>query len=429
MVRRLIEIEVSEGFEIPEGFIENAEKMIQYGYEVYRRMGEITESERVSKLQATFKREEERMKYKLEEMQERLRQQEEEMKANRRLTGDEILRYMEEGRRQRDGEVSFLQARLEEQRVQKEGEVSQRLVSLMTEIQAYNTYVGASAAQKGSVGEAYVYNYLSQYFPNYDVVDTSKSGTSMSDMYMESKDGKNRILVEVKNVATLTLVDRSKFEYDIQTCGKSGKINGAILYSLNTANINSRWLNIVYHSGIPTIYISNVRGSPEMIRYGIYVMEELIKRNIMYNESRQMDEEHKDFVMTLDQLFRSAEQEVVSLERDRRLLIGLEDQYKERQRRLMGDMDRMRGMMEKYQMDTLREGGEVKVVEGKEDVQRRIMEVIRGSMSGVVGELKQKTLTDLGIKASEIVKAGGIREIRSLMKVSRRIEVDAVEVE
>ena len=427
MVRRVITLEVSDGFEFPEGFAENAERILEYGCEVYRRMGEVCESEEISRLQEKHKREEERYKMRLEELKEKIRSHEEELKAERRLERDEICRYMEDGRHQRDSEIQYLKDQLEEQRQriqvtsasQQDG-VSQRLTALFTEIQAYNSYVGASTAQKGAVGESFVYNYLCQHFPNYVVTDTSKNASSMSDMYMESTDQKYKILVEVKNVTTLTATDRTKFEYDIETCGKGGKINGAILYSLNPANIHSRWFNLVYHSNIPTLYISNVKASPEMMRYGIFVMEELIKRSGMYNASCQMEEEHNDFVRTMDMLYRSAEEELKSLERDRRILLSLEDQYKERQRRVSAGVDQMRGVMERYGMEVdLRR---VEVVEGKCDLQTRMIARIQEASSGQ--DIKQKTLIDLGFKPVEIVKAGGIREIKSLLKVSKRIEVE-----
>ena len=89
----------------------------------------------------------------------------------------------------------------------------------------------------------------------------------MSDLFMTSNDGKYQILVEVKNVTTLSPTDKSKFINDIEISSKNGKINGAILYSMNNANINSRYFNIAYHFGIPTLYISNVKNNVEMIKY------------------------------------------------------------------------------------------------------------------------------------------------------------------
>ncbi len=403
---------------LPPYFEEHSERILQYGIDVYNNIEKLallqSQKEKIENLEKEYNR-------KIENYELKIKEYEQNIKKEKSLESEQINEFIEKGRAQRESEVSYLKNELKEKDeklrllIEKQNEknieeLNNRVSSILSELQSFNTYVGVSTAQKGSVGEQIVYNYLTQNFSQYNVIDTSKNNASMSDLYMSSNDGKFNILVEVKNVNALSSNDKSKFINDIEISGKNGKINGAILYSMNNANINSRYFNIAYHYGIPTLYISNVKNNVEMIKYGIFVMEELIIRNKFYQENNQNNELNNDFIKMIDSMNKYLGIEVEMLEKDRKMIINLENQYKERFKRSSEQMNVIKNMVEKYNVD-------VALVQEKEQNEDFINNLLQKIIdNGLKENISQSTLTKIGIKSCDILKAGGVKEIKSLLK-------------
>ncbi len=403
---------------LPPNFEEHSERILQYGIDVYNNIEKLvllqSQKEKIENLEKEYNR-------KIENYESKIKEYEQNIKKEKSLESEQISEFIEKGRAQRESEVSYLKNELKEKDeklrllIEKQNEknmeeLNNRVSSILSELQSFNTYVGVSTAQKGSVGEQIVYNYLTQNFSQYNVLDTSKNNASMSDLYMSSNDGKFNILVEVKNVNALSSTDKSKFINDIEISGKNGKINGAILYSMNNANINSRYFNIAYHYGIPTLYISNVKNNVEMIKYGIFVMEELIIRNKFYQENNQNNELNNDFIKMIDSMNKYLGIEVEMLEKDRKMIINLENQYKERFKRSSEQMNVIKNMVEKYNVD-------VALVQEKEQNEDFINNLLQKIIdNGLKENISQSTLTKIGIKSCDILKAGGVKEIKSLLK-------------
>ena len=74
--------------------------------------------------------------------------------------------------------------------------------------------------KKGNIGEEWVMNILKDTFLGYEIVDTSAKGRS-GDMILKSLNDDGDILVEVKNVRTITKSDVEKFYRDINECNTS----------------------------------------------------------------------------------------------------------------------------------------------------------------------------------------------------------------
>ncbi len=403
---------------LPPNFEEHSERILQYGIDVYNNIEKLalfqSQKEKIENLEKEYNR-------KIENYELKIKEYEQNLKKEKSIESEQINGFIEKGRAQRESEVSYLKNELKEKDeklrllIEKQNEKSieelnNRVSSILSELQSFNTYVGVSTAQKGSVGEQIVYNYLTQNFSQYNVLDTSKNNASMSDLYMSSNDGKYNILVEVKNVNALSSNDKSKFINDIEISGKNGKINGAILYSMNNANINSRYFNIAYHFGIPTLYISNVKNNVEMIKYGIFVIEELIMRNKFYHENNENNELNDDFIKMIDSMNKYLGYEVEMLEKDRKMIINLENQYKERFKRSSEQMNVIKNMVEKYNVDV------ALVQEKKEDsdfMNHLLQKIID---NGLKDNISQASLTKIGIKSCDILKAGGVKELKSLLK-------------
>ncbi len=403
---------------LPPYFEEHSERILQYGIDVYNNIEKLallqSQKEKIENLEKEYNR-------KIENYESKIKEYEQNIKKEKSLESEQINEFIEKGRAQRESEVSYLKNELKEKDeklrllIEKQNEknieeLNNRVSSILSELQSFNTYVGVSTAQKGSVGEQIVYNYLTQNFSQYNVIDTSKNNASMSDLYMSSNDGKFNILVEVKNVNALSSNDKSKFINDIEISGKNGKINGAILYSMNNANINSRYFNIAYHYGIPTLYISNVKNNVEIIKYGIFVMEELIIRNKFYQENNENNELNNDFIKMIDSMNKYLGIEVEMLEKDRKMIINLENQYKERFKRSSEQMNVIKNMVEKYNVDV------ALIQEKKEDadfMNNLLQKIID---NGLKDNISQATLTKIGIKSCDILKAGGVKELKSLLK-------------
>lgn len=405
-------------FTLPPNFEEHGERILQYGIDVYNNI------EKLALLQSQkekFESLEKEYNSKIENYESKIKEFETTLKKEKSFETEQINSFIEKGRIQRESEISYLKNELKEkddklrELIQKRNdkdleELNNRVASILGELQSFNTYVGVSTAQKGSVGENIILNYLSQNFSQYNVIDTSKNNASMSDLFMTSYDGKYNILVEVKNVNMLSSTDKSKFINDIEISGKNGKINGAILYSMNNANINSRPFNISYHYGIPTLYISNVKNNMEMIKYGIFVMEELVLRNKFYNENSEKSELNDDFIKMIDSMNKYLGSEVEMLEKDRKMIINLENQYKERFKRSSEQMGHIKNMVEKYNVDISFVQKSVDDADFIDNLLQKIMN------SGLKENISQATLTKIGIKSCDILKAGGVKEIKSLLK-------------
>ena len=422
-----VTIQLTKEISLPADFDEHGEKILEYGIEVYQQIEKLAllkdQSEKIKRIEEEHTKRVRKLEDEYSALQQRI-------KEEKRSENESINEWLEKGRSQRDREIEYLKEEIRNKdeklhilmnskQNQSIEDLNTKVLGLLQEIQSFNSYVGASSAQKGAVGENIVSQYLASHFPNYNVVDTSKNNASMSDLFMSSLDGKYNILVEVKNVNLLSNVDRQKFVYDIEVSSKNGKINGAILYSLHNANINSRCFNIVYHYGIPTLYISNVKNNIEMIQYGIFVLEELIQKSKMLDGG---DEEgNEDLMKMIDMLNKSVNEEFDMLEKDRKQIIFYENQYKERFKRTSSQMSYVKSMIEKY-------GGEVKVskkqkVEENGDGEGKGDEELINSLlqkivdSGLKSEqINQSALTKLGIKNVDITKAGGIKQMKALLK-------------
>ena len=406
---------------LPSNFEDHGERILQYGIDVYNNIEKLallqSQKEKFENLEKEYNRKIENYELKIKEFETNL-------KKEKSFETEQINNFIEKGRIQRESEINYLKNELKEkdeklrELIQKRNEkdleeLNNRVASILGELQSFNTYVGVSTAQKGSVGENIVFNYLSQNFSQYNVIDTSKNNASMSDLFMSSYDGKYNILVEVKNVNALSSNDKSKFINDIEISGKNGKINGAILYSMNNANINSRLLNISYHYGIPTLYISNVKNNMEMIKYGIFVMEELVLRNKFYNENSEKSELNDDFIKMIDSMNKYLNYEVEMLEKDRKMIIMLENQYKERFKKSSEQMGMIKNMVEKYNVDISFVQEKEKSVDDTQFIDNLLQKIIN---SGLKENISQATLTKIGIKSCDILKAGGVKEIKSLLK-------------
>ncbi len=423
MIKREKEMEVSilckKPITLPPNFEEHGERILQYGIDVYNNI------EKLALLQSQkekFESLEKEYNSKIENYESKIKEFEANLKKEKSFETEQINSFIEKGRAQRESEINYLKNELKEkddklrELIQKRNEkdleeLNNRVSSILGELQSFNTYVGVSTAQKGSVGENIVFNYLSQNFSQYNVIDTSKNNASMSDLFMSSYDGKYNILVEVKNVNALSSNDKSKFINDIEISGKNGKINGAILYSMNNVNINSRPFNILYHYGIPTLYISNVKNNMEMIKYGIFVMEELVLRNKFYNENSEKSELNDDFIKMIDSMNKYLNYEVEMLEKDRKMIITLENQYKERFKKSSEQMGSIKNMVEKYNVDI--SFVQDKSVDDSQFIDNLLQKIIN---SGLKENISQATLTKIGIKSCDILKAGGVKEIKSLLK-------------
>ncbi len=433
--KRLITIPLSSDISLPENFDLHAEKILLYGIEVYHNIEKLSilknQNEKIKLIEDEYTQKLQRAKNEYITLEEKIKQYEIIIKEQKSLENSQINELIEKGRTQREQEIIYLKeelrtkdekliALMNTKQNQSIEELNTKVLGLLQELQSFNSYVGVSTAQKGAVGENIVYQYLSSHFPNYNVLDTSKNNASMSDLFMTSSDGKYQILVEVKNVALLSPVDKAKFINDIEISAKNGKINGAILYSLHNANINSRAFNIVYHYGIPTLYISNVKSSVEMIRYGIFVMEELIQKNKYYCENMDKSEEHADFIKMIDMVNKNINSEFDMLEKDRKQIIFYENQYKERFKRTSDQMNYVKNLVEKYNIDSNGSDGSgrekrQKIEESHETIVNNILQKIVESKLPQ-DQLTQNNLIKIGLKSMDITKAGGIKQIKSLLK-------------
>jgi hypothetical protein len=406
---------------LPPHFEEHSERILQYGIDVYNNI------EKLALLQSQkekFESLEKEYNIKIENYELKIKECEATLKKEKSFETEQINSFIEKGRIQRESEINYLKNELKEkddklrELIQKRNdkdleELNSRVASILGELQSFNTYVGVSTAQKGSVGENIVFNYLSQNFSQYNVIDTSKNNASMSDLFMSSYDGKYNILVEVKNVNALSSNDKSKFINDIEISGKNGKINGAILFSMNNTNINSRPFNILYHYGIPTLYISNIKNNMEMIKYGIFVMEELVLRNKFYNENSEKSELNDDFIKMIDSMNKYLNYEVEMLEKDRKMIISFENQYKERFKKSSEQMGMIKNMVEKYNVDISFVQEKDKSLDNEQFINNLLQKIIN---NGLKENINQATLTKIGIKSCDILKAGGVKEIKSLLK-------------
>ncbi len=437
-------IQVSDALVLPDDFEEHAEEILQYGIAVYREIGKLAtlegQNRRVEEILEEHARKVKSYEAEYTKVQEKVKYYETLLKEQKSLESAQIHDLIEKGRAQRESEILYLKEELRAQKAASMDDLGTKVLGVLAELQSFNTYVGASSAQKGSVGENIVYNYLSQHFSHYDVQNTSKNNASMSDLFMTSHDQKFHILVEVKNVNTLSASDKTKFIHDIEVSSKSGKIDGAILYSLHNTNINSRAFNIVYHYGIPTLYISNVKSNVEMIKYGVFVMEELIQKKGCLMDNADHGEEHADFVKMVDMMNKHLHGELDALEKDRKQIIYYENQYKERFKRTSSQIDYVKGLMEKHKIT----GGSAVAVAGagagavagagagaevrmgsEEDHEAFLNGLIQKIVdSGITeGNIGQTTLAKIGIKGADISKAGGIKNIRTKVKSKMAINI------
>jgi hypothetical protein len=429
--QKIITIQISKNTILPDNFDTHSEKILQYGIEVHNNIEKIAllknQSEKINALEEEYKQKLTKAQNEYIQLEDKTKHYESLIKEQKTLENSQINELIEKGRSQRDHEIEYLKNELkskddklitliESKQNQSIEDLNTKVIGLLQEIQSFNSYVGVSTAQKGSVGENIVFQYLSSHFPNYNVLDTSKNNASMSDLFMTSNDNKYQILVEVKNVAILSPTDKSKFMTDIEISSKNGKINGAILYSLHNANINSRTFNIVYHYGIPTLYISNVKNSVEMIKYGVFVMEELIQKNKYYTENMDNSEEHNDFIKMIDMINKNINYEFEMLEKDRKQIIFFENQYKERFKRTNEQMSYVKNLVEKYNVD-VQVGKKQKTEKDDSNNNDAIVQSILSKITeNNVNDITQMSLQKIGIKGSDISKAGGIKQIKTLLK-------------
>jgi hypothetical protein len=421
-----ITITLSKNIILPNDFHENAEKILSYGIDIHNNIEKMallkSQKDKIEIIEKDYNN-------KLTQLELKIKDYESLLKKDKSIETEQINAFIEKGRTQRETEIDYLKKELKEKdekissliEIRNKREIEDlniRVSNILTELQSFNNYVGVSTAQKGSVGENLIHNYLSQNFSNYNIIDTSKNNASMSDLFMKSYDEKYNILVEVKNVNILSPTDKAKFINDIEVSAKNGKINGAILYSLNETNINSKHFNIVYHFGIPTLYISNVKNNIEMIKYGIFVIEELILRNKFYNENNDTTELNDDFIKMIDNVNKYLHCEIDLLEKDRKMIINLENQYKERFKRSNAQISVIKNMVDKYNVDCA-----ISINNNCEDdfVNNLLQKIIN---SGVKEQISQTSLNKIGIKSCDIIKAGGVKEIKALLKSFDGIRID-----
>lgn len=436
--KKILKLEVSSTFEVSEILLTDPERIIRFGLEVHkgieRHSLESVHSAKLQEIDSTYQR-------KLAALQDKISGYEEQIKHTAQLSREEVTKLIEQGHRQRESEIHFLREELEkstkrttdllrELNKSRDEDLTQNITKVLSEIQSFNSFVGVSA-NRGAVGEVLVYEYLSTHFSNYTVEDTSKNATSMSDLYMTSTDSRFKFLIEVKNVTHLTAVDKRKFDHDIQTT--LSKINGAILFSLTPANISSRHFNIVYQHGVPVIYLSNVRQNPEMIKFGILILEELVSRNRYYQETTAKDDQYEDFVKTINLFNRTVTADLEQLEKDRRHIISLEAQYKERYSTVVKTNDYIREMVEKYSI-MLNSSAMHTKVKTEQDRQREMDELKASVLKKIedmglgISNITQAALTKMGIKPADITRLGGIKQIKEMVKPTTG-ESDAIKIE
>lgn len=423
---KILKLTVSSTFEVPEILNTHPEMIIRYGLEVHRGIErhslEAVHSTKLKEIEADYSR-------KLTALQEKIDLYEDQIKHTSQLSREEVTKLVELGQHQRDSEIQFLREEIKKRdekmtaliadiNKSRHDEMSEKIGTLLTEIQSYNAHIGV-AANRGAVGEAMVYEYLATHFSNYNIIDTSKNAMSMSDLYMCSMDDRFKILVEVKNVTALSVTDRKKFLLDIETSTRSEKINGAILFSLNPgANINSRSFNIVYEHNIPVIYISNIKNMPEAIKYAVFIMEELIGKNRYYVDSIQKDRQLEDLIKTVQTFHRTINLDLEQLEKTRRFIITLEAQYKEKSQQITQSNEFVKQMVERYSI-SLGASSTVKTEQDRqkelEDLKTSILKRIEEARLGQIN-ITQAALTKLGIKPGDITRLGGIRQIKEMAK-------------
>jgi hypothetical protein len=430
--KKILKLEISSTFEVPEILLTDPERIIRFGLEVHkgieRHSLEAVHSAKLQEIDTVYQK-------KIADLTAKLTSYEDQIKdsaqLSREMSREEVTKLLAQGSQQRAEEITYLREEIKKRDERmtalmseigkaRQDDMSERIGTLLSEIQSFNSHIGI-AANRGAVGESYIYEYLATHFSNYNITDTSKNSLSMSDLCMISNDERYKILVEVKNVTSLSVTDRKKFLVDIETSTRSSTINGAILFSLNPgANINSRSFNIVYEHNIPVIYISNVKNAPETIKHTIFIMEELISKNRYYIDSIQKDRQLEDLIKTVQTFHRSLNIDLEQLEKTRRFIITLEAQYKEKSLQITQSNEFIKQMVERYSISL----GTTSTIKTEQDRQKE-MEDLKASvlkkiedMGLGISNITQAALTKMGIKPADITRLGGVKQIKEMVKPS-----------
>jgi hypothetical protein len=208
--------------------------------------------------------------------------------------------------------------------------ITQNLDVLNNKFSIYFEKIFKENTAKGSFGENFIQNYLSDKFSNSQIINTSKE-TACGDITFIF-DNLN-LLIESKNVQTLKKDDIDKFYRDIEVRSAKNDINSALLVSLNDTNLvnGHRIFHFEIKNNIPIIMISNVFNNNEFIRMAIMILNNLIKKNMFQNSFDNDEEKVSILIKAINQLFDNIKHQISLLEHDKSLINKLQESYNKRE--------------------------------------------------------------------------------------------------
>lgn len=152
-------------------------------------------------------------------------------------------------------------------------------------MQPLKKFYSGSNQEKCALGESIIYTFLSERYPE---SITNYTAHTTGDADIQFIKNKLKILIEIKNKATITDSDLKKFLRDIHDNYDAGKINCGIFVSLRTNVIpgkDNQNMHIEHDGNIPIIYIHINPLFVDAIKYAIVFLDKILNIENQSNES------------------------------------------------------------------------------------------------------------------------------------------------
>jgi len=152
-----------------------------------------------------------------------------------------------------------------------------------------------SSAKIGSLGENFVEDYFNNNLSSFntELIIKNKQKDQGDLRYIA---GDLKLMIEVKNVESLTKCDVQKFVDNIETC--KNEINAGILISLRDTYLleGKKGFAFDYYNNIPLIYLGDVLNSPDVIKIAVMILGYLVSHGFTRKDNVDSEEDKNMFL-------------------------------------------------------------------------------------------------------------------------------------
>ncbi len=278
-----------------------------------------------------------------------------------------------------------------------------------TKIQQFIDKMSGTAANKGSIGENIVQNFISKNFALFDIIDTS-SQTSKGDLFITNT--KFNLLVENKNIQSYRTEDFNKFYRDVEINALSKNINAALYISLYDIQFPNGRRGFFFERkfGIPIILISNVYENMHAISFSIQTLLYLVENGFVSKDTIQDNQNFELELSTfVSNVFSFYESNLKLIDNDKKYIYALLDNLQER----TNVADILISQFKKF--NQLHPQFFNKNDNNNDSIQKIIQTLPTSDFN--INDITYDTLQQLGFSHDDIKSVGGIKPIKNAYKI------------